>query len=108
MNTDKVYEGIVSRNGCSVLVNGKPLPLERSLKIRNHSPSGFGWGYLGSGPAQLALAILLDYYDNAGKAERLYQPFKRCVVAAWDIDDGWKITGAEIDHVCAGLEKERP
>ena len=30
-----------------------------SLAIARHSPDGFGWGDGGSGPAQLALAILL-------------------------------------------------
>jgi len=27
----------------------------------NHSPDGFNWGYAGSGPSQLAFAILLEY-----------------------------------------------
>jgi len=27
----------------------------------NHSPDGFEWGYGGSGPAQLALAIYQDF-----------------------------------------------
>ena len=36
----------------------RDLPLR--LDIFSHSPSGFEWGYLGSGPAQLALAILCD------------------------------------------------
>src|SRR5262245_22144387 len=35
-----------------------PLPL--CLELRNHSPTGFEWGYGGSGPAQLALALLVD------------------------------------------------
>ena len=30
-----------------------------SLSVRNHSPTGFNWGYGGSGPHQLGLAILL-------------------------------------------------
>jgi hypothetical protein len=33
---------------------------ERSLVVRNHSPTRFAWGYGGSGPAQLALALLLE------------------------------------------------
>ncbi|HMF28341.1 MAG TPA: DUF6166 domain-containing protein, partial [Candidatus Cybelea sp.] len=40
---------------------GKPdyeLPLR--LDLYNHSPDGFEIGYGGSGPAQLALAILAD------------------------------------------------
>ena len=30
-----------------------------SLAVSNHAPSGFAWGYPGSGPSQLALALLL-------------------------------------------------
>jgi Family of unknown function (DUF6166) len=36
----------------------EPLPLR--LDLFNHSPTGFGWGYGGSGPAQLAVALLAD------------------------------------------------
>jgi hypothetical protein len=32
----------------------------RSQKVCNFSPDGFNWGYGGSGPAQLALGILLQ------------------------------------------------
>ena len=49
---------------------------KRSQAIRNHSPDGFNFGYAGSGPAQLALAILLDYTDNEKLATRWYQTFK--------------------------------
>lgn len=30
------------------------------LDVSNHSPDGFEWGYGGSGPAQLALALCID------------------------------------------------
>lgn len=43
-----------------------------SQKIYNHSPDGFNWGYGGSGPAQLALAIILKL---TGKSDG-YQDFK--------------------------------
>lgn len=33
-----------------------PLPLR--LDLRAHSPTGFEWGYHGSGPADLALAVM--------------------------------------------------
>jgi uncharacterized protein (DUF2249 family) len=39
--------------------NSGPLPPRNDLY--NHSPNGFEWGYGGSGPAQLALAILADH-----------------------------------------------
>jgi len=42
-----------------VWLNGEELFPNDSQKVRNHSPDGFAWGYGGSGPAQLALAICL-------------------------------------------------
>ncbi len=79
-----------------VYVDGKYLKLERSLAVFNHSPTGFSWGYGGSGPAQLALAILLEFTDR-GTAVNLYQTFKWEVIANLpqedfkvEIDvDGW-------------------
>jgi hypothetical protein len=59
-----------------VLINGRPLLPEASLKVVNHSPDGFNWGYAGSGPAQLALAILLRAGLRPALAERLHQRFK--------------------------------
>jgi hypothetical protein len=49
---------------------------KRSLAVRSHSPTGFNFGYGGSGPAQLALAILLDFTDDVRVAQRWYQTFK--------------------------------
>jgi hypothetical protein len=58
-----------------IKVNGKILSPEHSLKVINHSPDGFNWGYEGSGPAQLALALLLLRTDES-EAVRLHQSFK--------------------------------
>lgn len=60
-----------------VLLDGKPLDPARSLKVRDHSPDGFNWGYGGSGPAQLALAIMLELTDKADG----YQDFKWNTIA---------------------------
>ena len=69
-------EGVIEgRVGGGVTFGGQPLEPAASLEVRNHSPTGFSWGYGGSGPAQLALAILLRVTDRA-TAERLYQAFK--------------------------------
>jgi len=62
-----------------VRVDGKVLDPGRSQKLFNHSPDGFAWGYAGSGPAQLALAILLEAGLSDEEAVRLHQQFK----AAW-------------------------
>ena len=61
-----------------VWINGKPLSLGKRLGIENLSPSGFSWGYQGSGPAQLAL--LLRYLSRRD-AVYLHQENKRDVIA---------------------------
>lgn len=58
-----------------LFINSNKINLAKSLKVRNHSPTGFNWGYGGSGPAQTALAILLHYVD-AKTAQQYYQDFK--------------------------------
>lgn len=53
----------------------------RSQRVWNHSPTGFELGYGGSGPAQLALAILLEAGLPKDHAVRLHQAFKMRFVA---------------------------
>jgi hypothetical protein len=74
----------------------KFLRIEPSLKLQNHSPTGFSWGYNGSGPAQLALAILLDFYGDKEIALAHYQDFKDAFVSRWG--DQWAITAPEIEE----------
>lgn len=66
--------------------DGTALDPGPSLAVRSHSPTGFAWGYGGSGPAQLALALLLDRTGDPGRAARHYQAFKRDMVARWPWD----------------------
>ena len=83
-----------------ILVNGNRLRPERSQAVRNHSPGGFSWGYLGSGPAQLALAILLECNIPEEDAQRVYQDFKEQFIGPLPQDTGWKF---EVDvHVWVG------
>lgn len=80
----------------------RKLTPSRSLQVERHSPSGFEWGYGGSGPAQLALAILLDYTDDVAVARSNYQQFKREVVSQLECtgpDGTWALTIAEIESV---------
>lgn len=58
-----------------VWIDGEELLPGDSQKVWNHSPDGFSWGYTGSGPAQLALAVLLKFFGKE-KAIRLHQNFK--------------------------------
>lgn len=66
-----------------VWINETEINPMRSQSVANHSPDGFNWGYGGSGPAQLALAILLELVDE-NIAAASYQMFKREFVAAWE------------------------
>ena len=58
-----------------------------------HSPTGFNFGYGGSGPADLARSILWDYF-KAEPVSMCYQDFKSEFVAGWK--DEWTITQTEI------------
>lgn len=69
-----------------VWIDGVLLRPEASQKVRNHSPDGFCWGYGGSGPAQLALAIMMTIYP-VGRALDCYQTFKWDEVARWPEED---------------------
>lgn len=94
----KFYRG---EPGCAVKVilpSGKARPLRHVVL---HSPTGFGWGYGGSGPADLALSILCDVlgerpsekqiYHGRFKAYPHHQDFKREFVAKWEFGGGFEI-----------------
>ena len=59
----RVYRGFTTPDGerrVTVTSGGVARPLDPRLDLRNHSPTGLNWAYGGSGPAQLALALLAD------------------------------------------------
>lgn len=76
--------------------DGVPFDPAPSQAVWNHSPTGFAWGYQGSGPAQLALALLLDAGVDRERAVGLHQQFKRQIVATWPQDGGWQIRRSAI------------
>lgn len=69
-----------------IYIDGHRLYDTYSQKIRNHSPDGFNVGYNGSGPSQLALAILLKFLPKED-ACNYYQEFKFSVVGKWPQKD---------------------
>jgi hypothetical protein len=64
----------------TVLLDGKELTPLASQTVINHSPDGFNWGYSGSGPSQLALAICLKLLGK-DMAVNCYQDFKNKLIA---------------------------
>ena len=99
----KIYRGTRDKDGntqVEVLTEGKPpRQLDWRLDLRRHSPTGIEWGYGGSGPAQLALAILAEHYADVPngdeRALQVYQTFKFKVVAGLP-REGFKINTADV------------
>ncbi len=82
----------------------------RSLGLVRHSPTGFDWGYTGSGPAQLACALLLDYTDNETVAQQHYIQFRDDVVSQLECSgpaNCWHLTGDDIEAALTEFEEDR-
>lgn len=79
--------------GAAVTVDGEPLL--RRYDLLSASPSGFEYGYGGSGPAQLAVAMLAHAYGD-GFAFAHYQQFKREVIAELP-ETGWTLRTRDLD-----------
>jgi len=113
---EKIYRGVRHADGgCEVCVDepsvanpfrsaaksSHPLPLH--LELRKHSSTGFAWGFDGSGPAQLALAILMDATGEPALALSHYQEFNASFVSVWG--ESWSITQTEIHSFLAAQEQ---
>ena len=66
-----------------------------------HSPTGFEWGYGGSGPADLALNILLAATADRDFAARHHQSFKWRFVATLPRSGGTIRAAAVLDWIAA-------
>lgn len=93
-----VYRGrrdpvaLVGEEG-EVTLDGKPLDCRYDLL--SASPSRFEWGYGGSGPAQLTIAILAHAYDDKFACEH-YQQFKEEVVTNFS-GNRWTLRTSDLD-----------
>lgn len=96
---DNTYRGKRMVNRCYVTVNEQTL--DPRYDLRNHSPDGFEWGYNGSGPSQLALAILAYEYGDA-VAQAFYIQFRRHVVSKLS-EAEWVLTTKAIDNAMAEI-----
>jgi hypothetical protein len=101
----KTYTGRRDPQGCVVWVidgNGERKLLNPRRELRNHSPTGFEWGYGGSGPTQLALAILAEHLNDDRAALNRYQRFKWACIAQIR-SASWSLSSEEIDNCLAKL-----
>lgn len=80
----------------------RALPLCRNLFAHSH---GFEWGYAGSGPAQLALAILADHLNDPEKAVRYHQKFKFMVIGGLPKQE-WALPESVVKAAVERIEAE--
>lgn len=90
-------------------------PHKRPLRhVVKHSPTGFSWGYAGSGPAELARCILLDHLGDEAVCDECvdfhgcdggfllspscYQAFKDEVIARLPQTRPWALDGSDISE----------
>lgn len=93
-----VYRVVTRGTPPRLVIDRRLLPAY--LNLCNHSPGGFEWGYSGSGPAQLAFAIVFDTLKRTSglarrelveRAWRLHQAFKRERIATLPTGKDWRI-----------------
>ena len=105
-----IYRGSREADGtCRVVVlentrAARRLPMR--LDLANHSPTGFEWGYGGSGPAQLALALLAHALGDDARALRHHQRFKWRVVGRLARNVDWELTRDFVVQVATEIESE--
>jgi hypothetical protein len=83
----KGYVGRRDFDGVKVYVitstENKGLQREPLKHVMIHSPDGFEWGYNGSGPADLALSILADFFGENPTPGELRQGRHTITVEDW-------------------------
>jgi hypothetical protein len=119
------YRGTRRTDGrAEVTVDGVALDPRHDLV--NHSPDGFEWGYAGSGPAQLALAILAHHFavpcpvdprthelgadetTPAMRAIRQHQRFKFAAIGALPRHAPWSLTTTDVEGALRMIARDYP
>ncbi len=93
------YAGTRRGEVTTVTVDGRPLPPR--LDLRALSEAGFEWGYVGSGPYQLALAILAEELGDR-RALGNYRSFCENTLARLKLDN-WVLEGDQIEKSLQGV-----
>lgn len=102
---------VIGREAGVIAEEIRPCECRTLMTVSYHSPDGIEWGYPGSGPADLALSILADYFEETpyqvlaalrsmwaprSKAAALHQLFKAEFLAAEQRDE-WQIRADVIE-----------
>lgn len=93
------YKGMRSIDVTSVTVDD--VPLQPRLDLRALSQNGYEWGYVGSGPYQLALDILAHEVGDR-RALGNYRSFCENTIARLK-SDTWVLQGDQIEASLQGV-----
>jgi hypothetical protein len=88
-----------------IVDEGRVRELPLRLDLYNHSPTGFEWGYAGSGPAQLAIALLAEVLQDDKTAIALHQIFKFKVIGRLERDSPWQLTERDVLQYAAEVSE---
>lgn len=94
------FKGVRKADDCVVYVTdmkGRILgELDPRFDIANKSPTGFEWGYLGSGPTQLAIAMCCAVLGDEKESDpNVYLEFRNHVIARIK-SDTWSLLGEDV------------
>ncbi len=96
--------GTADQAGVTVHESGRePRSLDPRHDLRRHSED-FNWGYGGSGPAQLALALAADVLGDDDQAQDVYQRLKFKLVGRLP-HDGWSLTEDQLRQTIAEIQE---
>ena len=95
----KEFRGERTIDGIRVTVDGDLL--DPQIHVKQFTDLGFEWTYEGDSPRQLALAILVNHFDDEEKALALCEPFMKSVIA--QLDNEWQLTSEEIDKAVSKI-----
>jgi hypothetical protein len=103
----KTYHGMRTDAGCTVVVeeDGEFTGLDYRQDLHDYS-SDIDWGYGGSGPTQLALALAADVLGDDDKAQAVYQRLKARLICGLR-HEGWVLTERRIRSAIEAIEQER-
>ena len=95
----KTYTGTRTIDGLDVRVDDQPLSEHTDIHI--FSRTGFEWTYEGSGPKQLAFAILMDHLNDKDKALQVVDGFMTEIVA--NLANDWSLTSEDVEKAIKAL-----
>lgn len=90
-----IYVGLRKQAGCVVLAvdcDGSVRELGPSLRRPRFPNDQWEWGYAGTGPANLAWALIYDATGDVELANEMHQHLK------WDVVSGWHKPGWSLDR----------